>query len=363
MAPGSPAATKQKWSNFLSLFQPREGYFVTPILVGINVAVFIMMVVSGAGFLQPDNQSLIVWGANARSLTLNGQWWRIITSFFVHIGILHVLFNMYALLYIGVILEPRLGRLRFLAAYFLTGIMASLTSLYWHPNTLSAGASGAIFGMYGVFLALLTTNLIEKNARKALLTSIVVFVGFNLLYGTKGTVDNAAHIGGLVSGILIGYLFYPGLRKPEGPGLGYSAVVLATLLVGVITVIAFKKIPNDYAQYQEKMHVFARLEKKALSFLEPEGVTSKSAQVKGIRDSGDYYWNESMKVLREASQLDVSARLQKQTEVLLQYCNLRILSYDYISRKITDSASSGPDSVAFFNLQISELLDSLKSGK
>src|SRR5580692_6058604 len=134
-----------KWGNFLSLFEPREGYFVTPILIDINLAVFALMVFSGADFFQPGTASLISWGANVRYLTLDGQWWRIITNVFVHIGLLHVLFNMYALLYIGVLLEPQMGRLRFLAAYLLTGIMASLTSLYWHPNIISAGASGAIF--------------------------------------------------------------------------------------------------------------------------------------------------------------------------------------------------------------------------
>jgi rhomboid protease GluP len=268
---------------------------------------------------------------------------------------------MYALLYIGVLLEPQMGRLRFLAAYLLTGIMASLTSLYWHPNIISAGASGAIFGMYGVFLALLTTNLIDKTRRRALLASIVVFVAFNLLYGTSKGVDNAAHVGGLVSGILIGYLFYPGLRRPDNPRLGYSAVVLATLLVGTVAVVAFKRIPNDYGLYQRKMDAFARLERKALAVLQPpEGNLSKAAWLNSIRDSGNYYWNKSIRVLDETSQLDVSEQLKRQTDVLIRYCNLRILSYNYIYRKMTDSASSGEDSVAYFNSQISGLLESLK---
>lgn len=363
MATSPPATTKEQRGNFFSLFAPREGFFITPILVGINLAVFIMMVVSGADFLQPGNQSLIQWGANIRSLTLDGQWWRIISNLFVHIGVFHVLFNMYALLYIGVLLEPLLGRLRFLSAYLLTGIIASLASLYWHPNTLSAGASGAIFGMYGVFLALLTTNWIDKTQRTALLTSIVIFVGYNLLYGMKGSVDNAAHIGGLVSGILIGYLYYPGLRKPENPRLRYSAVVLATLLVGVVTVLAFKKIPNDYSLFQRKMNAFSRLERKALDVLQPKGDVSKTAWLNAIRDTGISNWKESIRILNEANQLDVPDPLKKETVVLVQYCHLRIQSYDYIYRKLTDSASSGPDSVAYFNAQISELMESLKSRK
>ncbi len=236
-----PATTSEKWGDFFSLFKPREGYFITPILVDLNIAIFILMVLSGANLFQPSTQVLIKWGANIRSLTLDGEWWRIITCCFIHIGLFHLLLNMYALLFIGVLLEPQLGRLRFASAYLLTGIMASLASLYWHTNTLSAGASGAIFGMYGVFLALLTTNLIEKTRRTSLLASIGIFVGYNLLYGAKAGIDNAAHIGGLLSGIVIGYLYYPGLTKPEKPGLRYSAIAVAALLVVVtrLTMFAF----------------------------------------------------------------------------------------------------------------------------
>jgi rhomboid protease GluP len=137
------------------------------------------MAITGVNIISPDSESLVQWGANFRPLTLEGQAWRLLTNCFLHIGILHLLLNMYALLYIGVLLEPHLGRLRFAAFYILTCIIASTVSVSWHDLTVSAGASGAIFGMYGVFLALLSTNLIEKSARKALLASIGIFVVFN----------------------------------------------------------------------------------------------------------------------------------------------------------------------------------------
>jgi rhomboid protease GluP len=356
--------TTGKHGGFFSLFVPREGYFVTPILVDINLTVFLLMAVSGAGFFQPSTQSLINAGANIRMLTLSGQWWRIITNFFVHIGVLHVAFNMYALLYIGILLEPQLGRLRFLAAYLLTGIMASLASLYWHPNTLSAGASGAIFGMYGVFLALLTTNLIEKTRRTALMTSIAIFVGYNLLNGTKGGIDNAAHLGGLVSGILIGYFFYPGLRKPENPRLRNYAVAVAALVVGSVAVIAFRTIPNDYGLYQQDMKAFARLETQALALLQPQANVSLPAQALAIRRRGVHYWNESIRLLNDARQLNISEPLKTQTDVFIRYCNLRILSYKSIYKKLMDTAgSSGEDSVEYYDSQIKDLMDSVMKKK
>src|SRR5579862_9564853 len=125
--PGS----KEKFNNFLSIFVPNEGFYITPILINLNIAIFVLMIISGVNFFLPDNESLIKWGANFRPVTLEGQWWRLITNCFLHIGVFHLLMNMYALLYIGVLLEPYLGKARFAAAYLLSGIIASLTSLYW----------------------------------------------------------------------------------------------------------------------------------------------------------------------------------------------------------------------------------------
>jgi rhomboid protease GluP len=209
------STTKEEIASFLSIFVPREGYYITPILISLNVVIFVLMVISGVGIMLPTSESLIAWGANFKPITLEGEWWRLITCCFVHIGILHLVMNMVALLYIGLLLEPFLGKTRFWCAYLLTGLASSLNSLWWHDLTVSAGASGAIFGMYGVFLALLSTNTIEKSVRKALFTSIGVFVVFNLMNGMKGGVDNAAHIGGLVSGLLIGLSYLPSLKKPD----------------------------------------------------------------------------------------------------------------------------------------------------
>ncbi|MBN8856579.1 MAG: hypothetical protein BGO55_23985 [Sphingobacteriales bacterium 50-39] len=210
-SPGSQG----KGLGIAGYFIPRKNYFVTPLIIDLNILVFLLMVFSGINIIQPDVESLVQWGANYKPLTLDGQWWRLLTCCFVHIGIIHILMNMYAFLYIGLLLEPYLGRWKFTIAYLLTGIAASTTSLYWHWNdaAVSAGASGAIFGMYGVFLAMLTTNLIHPEKRKPLLRSIGFFVLFNLGFGTLGTIDNSAHIGGLISGLLIGYILYPVLKK------------------------------------------------------------------------------------------------------------------------------------------------------
>jgi rhomboid protease GluP len=132
----APETTRQKFQNFFSLFTPKGRYYITPIIIDINILVFVLMILSGVSFFEPDTQSFISWGANLRGITLAGQMAGLITNTFVHIGVFHILLNMYALIYIGILLEPYLGKFRFASAYLFSGILASLTSIYWHPLTV-----------------------------------------------------------------------------------------------------------------------------------------------------------------------------------------------------------------------------------
>ena len=128
---------------------------------------------------------------------------------------MHLLANMYGLLFVGIFLEPLLAPVKYLAIYLVTGVLASLASIWWYDATVSVGASGAIFGLYGVFLALLVTKVYTAAFAKSFLLSTVVFVGFNLLMGLTGGIDNAAHLGGLISGIVIGLVLSPSLKKRQ----------------------------------------------------------------------------------------------------------------------------------------------------
>ncbi len=351
---------KEKITDFLAIFKPVKGYFITPILLNTNIIVFILMAISGTNILLPDNESLIKWGANFRPLTLEGDWWRLISNCFLHIGILHLAMNMYALLYIGLLLEPLLGRTRFIIAYLLTGLTASIASLWWHDFTISAGASGAIFGMYGVFLAMLTTNLIEKSARKALLTSIAVFVGYNLLNGMKGGIDNAAHIGGLIGGLVIGYAYLPSLKKNEATNLKYSTIGILTIIILAISFIVYKNIPNDIGEYDKKIKEFVSMEKKALEVFSLPENTPKEKTLSEIQNKGLYYWNENIKLLNSLERLKLPDEIQTRNKKLLTYCDLRIKSYNLIYKAIKQDSDNYKDSIEYYNTQIETVIDGLK---
>jgi len=267
--------------------------------------------------------------------------------------------NMYALVYIGLLLEPHLGEIRFIAAYLLTGISASITSLWWHDMTISAGASGAIFGMYGVFLAMLTTNLIEKSTRKALMTSIVVFVGYNLLSGMGGGVDNAAHIGGLVVGLIIGYAYYPSLKNPEAVKLKYSIVAIVTVLVLSTSFIVYTKTPNDIGEYTTKMKSFASMEIMALDIYSLPKDTPKDKLLSEIKKIGLYYWNENFKLVSELDKLNLPDELHEKNKKLLKYCDLRIKSYNLIYKAVDEDTDRYKDSIDAYGKEIEALIRDL----
>lgn len=358
-----PQTTTEQISDFFSIFKPTENYFISPILLNINILLFILMVCYGVNVVEPTGESLLHWGANFRPITLEGEWWRLLSSCFLHIGIFHLLMNMYALMYIGLLLEPYLGKTRFISAYLLTGIAASITSLWWHENTISAGASGAIFGMYGVFLAMLTTNLIEKKARKALLTSIAFFVGYNLIYGLKGGIDNAAHIGGLACGILIGYAFIPSLKKPEEKNIKYSTIGIIAVVTLCSSFAVYKNISNDIQKYEDAMKKFVEIENMALDAYRITPATPKDQVLTLIKDKGIYYWNENIKLLNKVDNLDLPDELYERNKVLKHYCELRIKNYELIYKAVSEETKKYEVEITNYDAEIRAIITNMEVQK
>jgi rhomboid protease GluP len=194
--------------DMLNYLIPKGEHFATSILIDLNILVFLIMVFSGVNIISPNGHELLQWGANRRLETTGGEWWRLFTSIFLHGGIMHLFLNIYGLSFAGIFVEPLFGRRKFIFLYVLSGLAGSLASIWWYQNTISMGASGAIFGLFGAILGLLFTNTVPAEGRKTFLLIISSYVGINLLWGLTGGIDNAAHIGGLLSGAIIGILFY-----------------------------------------------------------------------------------------------------------------------------------------------------------
>ncbi|MGH9645264.1 MAG: rhomboid family intramembrane serine protease, partial [Bryobacteraceae bacterium] len=210
---------------------------VTQAILGANVAVFLGMVLSigSAMFSDPPGQALIAWGANFGPMTVGGQWWRLLTCLFVHGGLLHIGFNMWCLWDLGRLAESVYGRWTFAIVYLLCGLSASLGSLIWNPVVLSVGASGAIFGIAGALISsfYLGEFSLPRSAISGMLRSVVAFVAFNLVFGAMiSHVDNAAHVGGLVMGLILGALIAKVAPAHDAIVQRVGVLVLGAALVG-----------------------------------------------------------------------------------------------------------------------------------
>ena len=206
MKGGKPlAGDLQELLNYLI---PQNDHFATSVLLDLNLLVYIAMILSGVRFLNPTSEELITWGANLGGFTRDGQWWRLLSNTFVHSGLIHLFLNVYALVIAGFYLEPVFGRINYFIVYLAAGISGSMASLWWYENTISVGASGAIFGLFGAILSLLFTDAYPKSERKSIFTLLGIYVGVSLLWGLTGGIDNAAHLGGLASGALLGYFLF-----------------------------------------------------------------------------------------------------------------------------------------------------------
>lgn len=235
--------------------KPAEGFALPPqrsiaskparatyVLLAINIGVFIVMLASGVSWIKPETGQVLRWGADYGPYTLGGQYWRLITAMFLHFGIIHLLGNMWCLWSLGQLTEKLLGSISVVGLYLLTGIGASLLSLSWDPMRVGAGASGAIFGIAGALISVVYFGQLglQPEGRRKLLGYVVRFAFINLIFGLQAHIDNMAHLGGLVSGLLMGFFlartfnFAPEERPAKRKMIFvYSAIVLLALFVPV----------------------------------------------------------------------------------------------------------------------------------
>ena len=213
---------------------------VTQWLIGINLLVFVAMLANGAGLWHSSNTIQLAWGANFGPATQDGEWWRLGSALFLHFGVLHLVMNMWALWDGGQLVERMYGHLRFAAIYFLSGISGNLLSLVsHHGQAISGGASGAIFGVYGALLVCLwrERRQLHPHEFRWLFWGASGFAALTIVLGLLiPGIDNAAHVGGFLTGLLSGVVLAralePGQTVPWRPrSLAAAAFALALLLV------------------------------------------------------------------------------------------------------------------------------------
>ncbi|MET3130316.1 membrane associated rhomboid family serine protease [Oxalobacteraceae bacterium GrIS 1.11] len=224
----------------------------------INLAVYLLQIAKGVDWMKPELTDLIAWGANIAPLTMTGEPWRLFSSMFLHIGLIHLALNMYMLLICGQIVERAFGSLNFTLIYCISGLFGSLASASWYAEhkvesvnflgqilgshlevVVAAGASGALMGIAGAYLA--RWVVLESHHQNpdplSMHGAFAQTIGINLFMGFANTgVDNACHIGGLFSGAVVGgalALAGDGALKRGVAVVLVGAASLALLYVGV----------------------------------------------------------------------------------------------------------------------------------
>lgn len=263
-----PMAGKERLRGFLSAFIPKKDYAVTPVLVLTNIGIYVISMVaiffmaiilaaSNKGHIEGDfvERILLGIGFSSRAQILQGQVWRLLTNTFLHFSLIHLTGNMIVLVYIGSLIESKLGKWNFLLLYLFAGLMASMVSVMWRAQGIAGGASGAIFGLFGILLALLSTNFYERSARRALLISTGIFVAYNIIPGSS-YVDYAAHVGGLLSGYVLGLIAYVGLSTQNTAfkkwGIATAGALLTVTFIGVSIWLTPNYQLKEYVTLNEK---------------------------------------------------------------------------------------------------------------
>lgn len=222
---------------------------VTRALVGINATVFVAMALSGVSLAEPTVGQLLKWGANFGPLSLGAEPWRLLASNYLHIGIMHILFNMWCLWELGNLAERIFDGWTYVLTYTMCGVAGSLASLWWHPLVIGAGASGAIFGLAGALITALYLGKlpIPKQAVQRTMRSLLMFAGYNLFFGAVGAgIDNSAHLGGLVCGLALGAVLAKNLTAPADVRNRWRNGVLAVAAILLLAAFSWVKKVNGH---------------------------------------------------------------------------------------------------------------------
>jgi rhomboid protease GluP len=224
-----------------------SGAPVTVVLLLANFGIYAAFALSGGGFVNADPQLLIRWGSNFGPYTADGEWWRLLSAAFLHGGIVHLLVNMFTLFDVGSLCERVYGSRRYLVLYLLSGLLGSAASMWWNPSVNSVGASGALFGVLGAaFVYMLDRrNGVPVSEMKSHATSMGVFIVYGVVNGMIATgIDNAAHLGGLAAGALLGFAL-----SRQGSAAAAAGGV-AACVVAIVALVALT--PNLRGSYEQE---------------------------------------------------------------------------------------------------------------
>ncbi len=240
--------------RFVNALVNRSNPF-TYLFIGMNLGMFALLwLAGGMDVLGADHRALVALGAKENSLIDQGQYWRFVTSMFLHIGFIHLFFNNYALWIVGQEIERLYGAARFVSIYLLTGLAGSVASYFYKPDATSAGASGAIFGLFGLLATFAfryrkeIPQIISSQIKRQVIPLIAINLGIGFFIPM---VDNSAHIGGLLTGVLLGLIVpYKRPEEKKTPVLWRALQIVSLAVIAVSFISAFRAYNGPAFQAQ-----------------------------------------------------------------------------------------------------------------
>lgn len=228
----SKVVNKAGDSKSILLFQTE--IVATPAIIWLNVLVFLFVGFLGVDIFNPNTHQLFAVGGMQKHHFLNGDWWRVFSSMFLHSGVMHIGFNMFALLQIGTLSERLIGPTRYTIIYLICGVFGALAMITFGGDAVGVGASGAIFGIFGLTYFLLKSPKIKGDRRQiqSLSKQLGFFIVLNIVIGLSSQgISNAAHMGGLVTGAILCYIYLFNYPQKLGKIAGnLIAISLSTLI-------------------------------------------------------------------------------------------------------------------------------------
>lgn len=248
-------------------FAEGESPFFTVLLSIVFLGYYLFIVlIKGANFFEVDPDTLINSGGNFATHTLNGEWWRLLTSIFLHGSLEHLFANIAALISIGTLLEPRIGHIRLLLGFLVTGVIGASISTMNNHFEVSIGASGGILGLYAIFFVLLAFRVVK--IRKKFFYDLLILVVFTLASGlVDPEIDNSGHFGGFFSGVVVGFVFLFDFKK------GFVKRTFATILVPcilalIVPIYVLKTTPDYRARWLSVLRQSDSIGNSSQSFFE-----------------------------------------------------------------------------------------------
>ncbi len=326
--------TKQHFGIW-ELVIPGKRFFFTPLILYANILMFVVMVVSGVNPFFLEIGELIKWGGNIKLLTVNGEFWRLVTALFIHAGIFHLFANIYAFLLVAILLEPLIGKFRFGLAYLVTGVAASITSVWLNPAVVSIGASGAILGLYGIYISLLTTNTVGKKTRLIVLPGMLIYALYIMGSGMiNAQVDNAAHLGGFVSGIVFGYVLYFGIASPEDKSKNLVCVLMTLTGVILYGYIVFQS-NSPYIRYQKLLSTFLTYNQQGMEAYNFKETDSQEEILNRLEVVGIKSWRICINSAFQIEMIDeLPEQIKRSVRDFREYANKQQMLCGYLENKI-----------------------------